>query len=86
MMQQQESEDTPSESLSPEPISGQKIEIESDSDEGLPPPLPIQPAKPGGFKLGLNLGGLGMSTLKAEGQNMTNEELADLKQLKQSQA
>ena len=57
-----------------------------DSDEGLPPPLPKAPAKFGGFKLGLNLGGLGMSTLKPEGQDMTNEELADLKQLKQSQA
>ena len=37
----------------------------SDSDQGLPPPIP---KKPLGFKLpGLAIGGLGISTLKAEG-------------------
>ena len=51
----------------------------SDSDEGLPPPIPQ--SKPMGFKLAI--GGLGLSTIAKEGQK-TAEEIADMQTLAQS--
>ena len=54
-----------------------KIEDEaksdSDSDLGLPPALPQNPLGAGsGFKMpSLAIGGLGLSTLKMDGQQMT---------------
>lgn len=59
-----------------QPDENTQKQSSSDSDDGLPPPIP---KKPLGFKLpGLAIGGLGISTLKAEGQNMTQEEMADM--------
>ena len=54
----------------------------SDSDDGLPPPIPTK--KPPfilGFKL--NVAGLGISTL-AQGDGQTAEQMADSQVLKQS--
>jgi hypothetical protein len=48
---------------SPSPSSSSH---EASSDDGLPPPLP--PSQPKGFSLGLNLGGLGLSTIAKEGE------------------
>jgi hypothetical protein len=45
----------------------------SDSDAGLPPPLPI---KNMGFKLAV--GGLGLSTLANNANGKTAEEMADM--------
>ena len=52
---------------------------DSDSDEGLPPPLPTKPPGLPGFQMPkLSVGGLGLSTLaKGEGDK-TAEELADM--------
>jgi len=46
----------------------------SDSDAGLPPPLPIQ-TRPMGLKL--NVAGLGLSTVATGAGGKTAEELAD---------
>ena len=41
---------------------------DDDSDAGLPPPMPMNVPKPGGFALPkLSIGGLGLSTVKKEG-------------------
>ena len=48
---------------------------------GLPPPLPKAPPLGGGLPK-LAIGGLGLSTIKAEGQKMTQEEMADIQQLR----
>jgi hypothetical protein len=51
---------------------------DSDSDAGLPPPIP---KKPLGFKMpGLAIGGLGISTLAKDG-GKTAEELGDMQSL-----
>ena len=49
-------------------------ETDSDSDAGLPPPIPM--TKPKGLP-GLNIGGLGLSTLANNG-GKTAEELGDM--------
>ena len=51
----------------------------SDSDEGLPPPLPVA-TRP---SFNLKIGGLGLSTIAKEGQK-TAEEMADMQTLAQS--
>ena len=60
------------------PIDESSQESESDSDQGLPPPLP---KKPLGFKMpGLAIGGLGISTLAKDG-GKTAEEMGDMQVL-----
>ena len=49
------------------------MESGSDSDEGLPPPLPVA-TRP---SFNLKIGGLGLSTIAKEGQK-TAEEMADM--------
>ena len=52
---------------------------DSDSDQGLPPPIPTKPPGVAGFQMPkLSIGGLGLSTLaKGEG-GKTAEEIADM--------
>jgi hypothetical protein len=54
---------------------------ESDSDDGLPPPVPSKPL--GSGIPGLAVGGLGMSTIAKDGQK-TAEEMGDLRVLQQA--
>ena len=54
----------------------------SDSDMGLPPPLPV--SKPKGFGLNLAIGGLGLSTLAKNDGGKTAEEMGDLQVLKEN--
>ena len=51
----------------------------SDSDEGLPPPIPVA-SRP---SFNLKIGGLGLSTIAKEGKK-TAEEIADMQTLAQS--
>ena len=68
-----------------ETANEEAADSESDSDQGLPPALPVKaPGLALGFKMpALSLGGLGLSTLKKDGESMTQEELADAKQLQE---
>ena len=61
-----------------EEIKNQKPEqYSSDSDTGLPPPIPV--SKPKGLTLNLAVKGLGLSTV-AQGENgKTAEQMADEK-------
>jgi len=71
------------------PIQEQKIDekpiyedFSSDSDSGLPPPIPeIEMRKPSGFSLAI--GGLGLSTVAKDGEK-TAEEMADMQVLKEA--
>ena len=66
---------TPSSSSSSDKNMNQYLDESDSSDAGLPPPLPV--SKPKGLP-GLQMAGLGLSTLKAPGQDKTAEELGDM--------
>ena len=55
---------------------------DSDSDAGLPPPIP---AKRQGFIPKLSIGGLSLSTVANAAGDKTAEEIADMEMLKKSQ-
>mmetsp|Transcript_26470 Transcript_26470/g.40405 ORF Transcript_26470/g.40405 Transcript_26470/m.40405 type:complete len:195 (-) Transcript_26470:6192-6776(-) len=57
------------------PPNFQMLADDSDSDMGLPPPLPIAGSRPG-LGLSLALGGLGLSTVAQDG-GKTAEQMAD---------
>ena len=66
---------TPSSSSSSDKNMNQYLDESDSSDAGLPPPLPV--TAPKGLP-SLKMAGLGLSTLKAPGQDKTAEEMADL--------
>ena len=60
-------------------LSPSRSSDDSDSDQGLPPPIPTKPPGIPGFQMPkLSIGGLGLSTLAKGEEGKTAEQIADM--------